>query len=213
MTKEAAIAIIKSLDIDYTDNDTYYIGKKIQNSIFFNEISVYSGASKVCLLFDNADFVVKYVPGYRYQKELEENEALREVKIYEKAKEANLDMFFPYTEDMGIINGTHFVLQEKIDFSAAKVPDLKKVKYRNITKTVRERIINKINKGFQVKNSHCRRYLNDLWASMILVLYGKTVCKKLCNFIQENRINDLHDNNIGYKNDKPIILDFSGYFR
>lgn len=212
ITKEAAIAIIKSLNIDYTD-DTYDIDKRIQNSVFFNEISVCSGASKVCLLFDNADFVVKYVPGYRYQKEPEKNEALREIEIYEKAKEANLDMFFPYTENMGKINDTYFILQEKIDFSAAKVPQFKKIKYRNITKTAKEEMIDKINKGFQVKNSRCRRYLNDLWISMILVLYGKTVCKKLCNFIQENRINDLHDSNIGYKNDKPIILDFSGYFR
>ena len=29
----------------------------------------------------------------------------------------------------------------------------------------------------------------------------------------ENRINDLHESNIGYKNDRPIILDFSGFDR
>ena len=29
----------------------------------------------------------------------------------------------------------------------------------------------------------------------------------------QNAINDLHDSNIGYNHNKPIILDFSGYDR
>lgn len=51
------------------------------------------------------------------------------------------------------------------------------------------------------------------WACMALTLYGKKLCRKLCAFIVENAINDLHTSNIGYNHNKPIILDFSGYDR
>lgn len=48
---------------------------------------------------------------------------------------------------------------------------------------------------------------------LVLTLYGKKLCRKLCAFIVENAINDLHTSNIGYNHNKPIILDFSGYDR
>lgn len=68
-----------------------------------------------------------------------------------------------------------------------------------------------MNKATHIENLGYNRELDYTWAAMALVIYGKTVCKKLCNFIQENKINDLRDANIGYKNNKPIILDFSGF--
>ena len=33
----------------------------------------------------------------------------------------------------------------------------------------------------------------------------------LAIFIKENRINDIHCANMGFKNNKPIIIDFSGF--
>ena len=48
---------------------------------------------------------------------------------------------------------------------------------------------------------------------MALVIFGKKLVKSLCEFIVENDINDLHENNIGYKDNLPVILDFSGYKR
>ena len=62
-------------------------------------------------------------------------------------------------------------------------------------------------------NGRYARNLDPLWAKMALVIYGKKLCKTLCEFIIENKINDLHESNIGYKNNRPIILDFSGFDR
>lgn len=212
MTKEQAIDIIVNLEIDCT-LDKYDIQEKIEDNNLSNEIKLHSGSSKICMDFLKADFVIKWSKGLSYNENEDENEALRETYMYEKAKKENLEMFFPYTESLGQINNTYFVLQNKIDFSAEDIEGKKRSKYENISKTASLRMINKMEKGFIIKGCWYNRSLDSLWASMALVLYGKKFCKKLCKFIQENKINDLHSSNIGYKDDKPVILDFSGYFR
>lgn len=68
-------------------------------------------------------------------------------------------------------------------------------------------------KGFYITDSDYNRELDSLWSRMVISIYGKKMCKSLCDFIRENKINDLHCHNLGYKNNKPIILDFSGYYR
>ena len=170
---------------------------------------VTDGASKMCIVFKEADFVIKWSTGYNYESNFDE--AYDEVLIYQRAVKAGLEMFFPRTEVFCIHNGVIFVIQEKIDFSTYDIPMSKENRYTHKTRTVSPAIIDKMdNCFFQMKRG---RTLNSLWASMAIVLYGKRKCKALCKFIIENDINDLHGSNIGYLKDKPIILDFSGYHR
>ena len=49
------------------------------------------------------------------------------------------------------------------------------------------------------------------WYARVLQLYGKKFLKSFEKFSQEVRLNDLHDGNIGWRNGKPIILDYAGY--
>lgn len=120
-------------------------------------------------------------------------------------------MFFPKTEVLLINNGVIFVIQDKIDFSSLNTPTATEDRYLYKTKTVSPAIIEKMESCF---SSMARgRDLDTTWASMAIVLYGKKKCKALCRFVIENNINDLHRSNIGYLNNRPIILDFSGYHR
>ena len=170
---------------------------------------VADGASKMCIVLKEANFVIKWSTCFNYDDGF--NEAYDEVLIYQKAVKAGLEMFFPKTEVFCIHNGVIFVIQEKIDFSALNTPNNKVDRYSHKTRTVSPAIVNKMdNCFFQMKRG---RTLNPLWASMAIVLYGKRKCKALCKFIIENEINDLHGSNIGYLKDRPIILDFSGYHR
>lgn len=174
------------------------------------EYRIQEGATKLCIVPKNADFVIKWSITY-YDDSDDWDEALEEVSIYNKAVKAGLEMFFPKTEVFCTVNGITFVIQEKIDFSALNTPNSKENKYKYQIKTVSPIIIEKMDNCFyQMKRG---RELNPLWASMAIVLYGKRKCKALCKFIIENSINDLHYSNIGYLKDKPIILDFSGYHR
>ena len=173
------------------------------------EYLVTDGASKMCIILKDADFVIKWSTCFNHESGFDE--AYDEVLIYQRAVKAGLEMFFPKTEVFCIHNGVIFVIQEKIDFSTYNIPISKENRYNSKTRTVSSAIVNKMdNYFFQMKRG---RTLNPLWASMAIVLYGKRRCKALCKFIVENNINDLHGSNIGYLKDKPIILDFSGYHR
>ena len=41
--------------------------------------------------------------------------------------------------------------------------------------------------------------------------YGENEIEKLLKFINDEKINDLHSGNLGYLNDRPVIVDYAGY--
>ena len=173
------------------------------------ECQVTDGASKMCIIPREADFVIKWSTGYDCESGFDE--AYDEVLIYQRAIKAGLEMFFPKTEVFCTYNGINFIIQEKVDFSIYTIPTSKENRYAHKTRTVSPTIVEKMDNCFY--NMRRGRELNPLWASMAIILYGKRRCKALCRFIIENNINDLHGSNIGYLKDRPIILDFSGYHR
>ncbi len=172
-------------------------------------VSIHDGASKICLVFKDHPFVIKWNYGYDFE------EALDEVKIYKAAVAANLAFFFPKTELFYEKNGVSFVLQEKIDCSVEDSGCNRELckAIKRITKTPKDKIYRKIQTEFNRVDGGYHRHLNEEWAKMAIALYGKKACKSLCKFIIAHKINDLHTSNLGYKNNKPIILDFSGYHR
>ena len=177
----------------------------------FHDYKIHSGASKLCLCNEDGEYVCKWVTDDRY------NEAVQEAKVYAKAVEAGLEKFFPYTEIAFETNGITFVFQEKVQYSASSLPCSFERKFSKQCQTSldsEKRIWKKMEKEFKrAGDKDYSRDLNKLWACMALSIYGKKLCQKLCAFIIENAINDLHDSNIGYNHNKPIILDFSGYDR
>lgn len=212
MTFKEITDLLYELDINGGE-DSWEISSRLRELGYSSkEIRVCDGASKICLVFAHNDFVIKWAGE---DAEQQYGEAVREAEIYEKAKAAGLERFFPKTEIFGEINGVSFVMQEKIDFSACEAPSAKSKKYHRIGQTVTYRVIAKMQKDFDkaCPDGSYSRHLNEEWAGMVISLYGKKVAKALCQFIIKHQINDLHGNNLGYKNDRPIILDFSGYSR
>lgn len=171
------------------------------------KVRLHSGASKLCIDFPSKPYVVKFV----YETS-EYDEAMDEARLYEKARSKNLDKFFPFTEYWGTINEINFVVQEKITCSCYDTNYKQIERYKNIGKTVTDDLYHKIAKDMN-KVTGFRREINPIWVKALVSLYGKKAIKALCEFIQENNINDLHEHNIGYHNDRPILLDFSGYHR
>jgi hypothetical protein len=203
---------LEDLKIDSTTTD-WDMDCKLRESKLSSEAMVDGGSSKICLIPYRADFVIKWA--YADPGEFIEDEALKEVEMYQKAVKAGLEMFFPKTELFCTINGINFIKQEKIDFSVQGCGYQYFQKYTAKAKTASDKKVQLMEKCFKkaAPNGHYARDLDSLWAKMALVIYGKKLCKTLCEFIIENKINDLHEGNIGYKNDRPIILDFSGFDR
>ena len=201
---ENIINLLKTLDIN-SRHDAWEVSSILRKH-GYNDIEVADGASKICLIFPNTSFVVKWSPcGYE--------EAMREVEVYQKAIDAHLEKFFPKTAFLVKLNDVNFVMQEKIDVTVNNLDFYARQRFQKISKTALDKIVYKMERQFKKAARYCKRDLDPVWAKMALVLYGKRTCKALCDFIIENKINDLHEYNIGYKNNRPIILDFSGYNR
>lgn len=209
----AVIAYLDALDIGRYD-DSWHVSSRIDHlrgSAVADRIgpaTVSDGASKICLVFENLPFVIKW-------GSYDSKDAMAEVSIYQDAIAQGLAHFFPKTELFYTHNNISFVLQEKIDCSVAEAAS--KNEYiraiRRITKTPTDKIYHKMQTEFNKASCKYRRQLDKSWAKMVISLYGKNVAKALCKFIIAHQINDLHMSNIGYKNFRPIILDFSGYHR
>ena len=202
--RKQLVDFIESYDFNHYTNFP-----KIQNAIAKAtgltpsiDFRIADGASKYVIVFTKKDYVLKW----SYDDSVE-----TEFEIYGNALTSNIAFFFPQTEWFYKKGNMLFTLQQKIDYDCTKIPREHLSKYHKMTKTINNDILCKVKKGFKVPNCSHNRRLDTLWSSVALSLYGKFAVKQLCDFIQKNRINDLHRGNIGFYNFKPIILDFCGY--
>lgn len=158
-----------------------------------------SGATKYCIIPKDSSFVFKWDrSGY--------DECEREYQNYLASKECGISVLFPKTEIFCTIGRNTLYIQEKVDFSADETPRKIYDKYRNMTKTVKYDLVSKV-------DDHCygNTSIDGLWLKMLILLYGKKVTKKFENFTNKYKINDLHRANVGYINNRPVVLDFSGF--
>lgn len=172
--------------------------------------NVSTGASKVAIIFPKNGLVFKWCG---HDDEVVD-EAAQEAENYAKAVQAGLSCFFPKTELYTCEGITKKIaVQEQIDYSAFDIPASAYKRYQRITRTVDHNIYEKVMNDILSVGGWGAKTINYTWAMTAISLYGKKKVKNLCKFIIENKINDLHDSNVGFKNRKPIILDFSGYYR
>lgn len=204
MTKEEfVIDFIKSLDIDKSTSP-YRVRRKIRERNI-PSVFVADGATKICLIFKDWPFVIKWSVGNN-------NDAFLETQIYADAVKNNIQQFFPATKLLFEHNGVKFVMQEKVNVCVCDVFNKQdRDRVEAIIKTVSDRIIKKVQRTCLKASPNNKRTLDNTWVAMVISLYGKRTCKSLCEFIIKHKINDLHEANIGYKNGRPMILDFSGY--
>ena len=202
MTEQEVIKLLKRLDIHCSYSD-YKVRSLVMDNNLDEELVVSEGVSKICLVFKNENFVVKWS---RYSGEAE-----KEIQLYQLAKEANIEMFFPATRQLVTLNNIVFVIQEKVDvYCCDTTPRLERL-YATKAKTVSDRIISKMSNDMMKAHNHYSRKPNELWVRLSISIYGKHRCKRFCEFLKAHKINDLHSGNLGYKNNKPVVLDFCGF--
>lgn len=208
MTERQLTNLLYDLQLCRQHDQYDVFGFLVEHGIHSTDFNIASGSSKLCLIFKDLPFVVKWSHGDYYV-----DEAVEEFRLYEQAKKMGLDCFFPTTEILCKVNHTTFVKQQKISYSvpATEGKSIEK-KLQKIGMTASERIVEKMDKGFSTADGF-RRHVSRIWAKAALVIYGKRKCKALCEFVIANSINDLHDNNLGFIGINPIILDFSGFHR
>lgn len=124
-----------------------------------------------------------------------------ELFIYNNAVAKNLTKFFPETEKIGKIGGRPIYIQQRVTEIWAW-SDIKS----SISKQEQIDTINTLT------SHNCKKSnLPYDFSAFVLTTYGLDEYSRLDDFLYQNQINDLHSSNLGILNDKPVIIDFSGY--
>lgn len=160
-----------------------------------DNFEIYSGAVKYCIC---SELFNGYVVKFCYE---DFDYCEREYTNYLAAIEHNLDVYFPFTDYLGNINGIKFFVQE---YAICNEEEITSIWYE------------KIRESYESDGEDEDEISDEIWAIIddmeddegISLLFN---CDELLSFLSEYRINDLHQGNFGYINDKLVIIDFSGF--
>ena len=212
----------------YIDYESSYL-EELVNCI--PGCSLYIGATKMVIVIDNCDFVIK-IPFYGqqtydsnsdeyvYEDFLHANNGynnwdycLTETNIYNMAIKEGVEEFFPetyeYQEGYSIFPPVYIQKKMMLWEDSGYEYESEQEKYDAIVT---------IEKTFHSIFSFCGNTYDHIppyiFIYICLSYYGEDETLKLLYFIKRHNdiINDLHGNNIGVRNDgSPIIFDFSGF--
>lgn len=173
-----------------------------------------TGATKGVLIFEQLGFVIK-IPFCRNSEDYDDyyeccnyftgadtdngwDYCEAEADKYQRAKEEGISMCFAKTEKIGEIDGYPIYMQELASI-------YKNVDYQSSHTEEDSRQVNSI------CDSNNFYIFNIEWLSDAFHFYGEKIFHKLLEFIRTVGINDLHDGNIGYIKNRPVLVDYSSF--
>lgn len=196
---------LEALDITYPGVDFF-------ETLFEDDedVLVEHGATKVCLIPREGNFVFKINICSQYDY------CSAEVDLYGSAVGHKLKDLFAKEEVYDKVlhydlfgYDTPIYIQEKVTFSE---------EFRQCcgnSQSYKADITN-IDKFYSSHGKEKPSRLGCGWLARCLKMYGEEIFNKLCDFIKEYNITDLHNGNVGYikRNGKfmPILFDYSGYY-
>jgi len=169
------------------------------------EIAIGSGETRYAVIFKHENFVLK-IPRYGYCKE---DYCQAEMRAYESAKKFRVErILLPIELYHTTSTGIAIYKQPKYSFSTSdgeynRCYDTY-LNHRNIPH--HKLIVNKV-----TNECYDGRRISKRWMARVLQLYGKKFCRSFEAWTVENQVNDLHNSNTGWLDNKPIILDYAGY--
>lgn len=191
---------IQTIEREYRCDDFSFLDDKP----YISQID-YDGATKIVFLSDSWDFVFKVA-----KYDCSRNYCELEMKNYQAAKEFNVQKIFLETALFWTFgNGLELYIQPKFDFTCWDY-----LQYHNGRSTLKRKLNN-----YGTKNTtkawngmYDSSRINLYWFSRVIQLYGKKFVYSLELFSQKQKMGDLHMSNIGWKDKKPVIFDYAGYF-
>lgn len=168
---------------------------EFEDAMFELDVDFGTGASKGVFTDILYDEVVKIPFAYNEKDEMR-NYCDLEFEIYEKAVSAGLSQYFAGLRIVGSIENVTVYAQEFCE------PD-----------NFYESSIESIEKAEDIASELF--YSDDAlaWAGEFIETYGESEFKRLCDFLDEKGVNDLHSGNMGRRmNGQLCLIDFSGYY-
>lgn len=198
----------KQFLLDYiagiTEEMIYEDGLEEYTINFFGENTDFAfdeGCSKKVIIFRSLGFVLKFD---------ECGDSEREVDLYNAAVDLGLKDCFPETRLVCYHNNFQWTYQEmaRSCFQIGRKTIAQQAENLKISSECLAIISNIISDIPHCTRTDCMDYK---WLKLATHYFGYTFMGKLARFIQTNRINDLHRGNIGFINDRPVLIDFCGY--
>lgn len=121
-----------------------------------------------------------------------------EVEIFKKAEAAGVSSFFARTDFYGYSKDNHPIyVQERCEvFDSVDVDDM----YESLSKEIK------------TSASKVSSELPEEWIALAIKYFGQELTDKFLAFVKDEYIDDLHYSNFGFIGDRPVLIDYSGYF-
>lgn len=166
------------------------------------------GETKTVFLHDDWDFVIKIPNYYSYPNT---NYCDLEVQHYKNACEYRVEKLLLETAPLiTLSNGITLYFQPRYQLNTYH--------FLSDSKTSKKLRAKLNNTSELCPTTKARRKMYDsyrissYWFARVVQLYGKKFARSLETWTQKNQIGDLHNCNTGWYNNKPIILDYAGYY-
>ena len=182
----------------------YYTLREVADAMGANYAC--NGATKVVFFFDELPEVVVKIPfiGDDEGFEFEIDYCAREAQVSEALDEAGCGDMVCRTYFLGNYHDRPIYVSERAteDFHSGSLSH----HYHSCKEDVHQLVQN-----LRWDYSCVRSGVTDVWENM-LDCFGKERVMELINVFEEWEVNDCHYGNIAYKNEKPVFIDYSGYF-
>ena len=185
-------------------------------------VSTSSGISRMTIIDESYDWVCKWC----YCDDALGNACERELKFYNAAKKFGIEDMFVEVHYLGTysrhyetynVNFWEFEKAEKDTYSREEYDiEMELYAYKKVqcSPWIHDDYMRLPDKDKSlIKDSHSPLAGRSVdVAAAFLRGYGRDKYLRLNDFCIENRINDLHTGNIGYKDGTIVLIDYAGYF-
>lgn len=202
------LEFFNNCDFDGQLTDSNFHSKVIKNLPEDFKYKYAIGATKLCIIPENEKYVIKIpfngesglfnglekffyaTKDDRYRWDY----CLEEVLVYNLAKLERVHDAFCKTRMIGFVKEHPIYIQQKAEIFKSK----KGKEHFN-----------------HFSDEYCDRYdfycFNTEWIADAIKYYGTKKFNQIMIFLKNNNIEDLHDENIGYIGEKPVLIDYSNY--
>lgn len=121
-----------------------------------------------------------------------------ETQIYELAKEKGLEEFFAKTEKIYDWDEIPIYVQPRcVSFWESEGQHYSSENSKQLSK--------------KILNDKWYHRIPEEWFSVIIEMYGREKAEKFLDFIMDLELCDLHDSNVGYCGNRPVIIDYAEF--
>lgn len=196
-TRETYGKFTDKLYEEHCNNITIDIDGQIYDCVF------HDGASKVCIVIEDDDFVIKI--GFRDKSV--DGMCRFEESVYRAACREGVSQFFAACYPLCAYRAVDCFLMEYVECDSNEIDsDV----YRHISDEF-------ASSGREYSNDDIYDECNDIEDECAYVsylfpfYYSHEEVSRLENFLWRYDINDLHNENMGYSGDRIVLIDYSGY--